>query len=70
MSIGTGSSTWTVDDNNNTLSFRLASIKFVSGDGIYFEGVKLGGGGVDIQTSDTQPTGQAVGDFWYDTSKK
>lgn len=25
-------------------------------------------GGVDIQTSDTQPTDQAASDFWYDTS--
>ncbi len=24
--------------------------------------------GVDIQTSDTPPTNQIVGDFWYDTS--
>ena len=31
-------------------------------------GLRLGGGGVNIQTSDTQPTDQAVGDFWYDTN--
>ena len=49
IALGSGTETWTIDDSEaNTLTFKLASteteIKFKSGDGIYFEGTKLGSG--------------------------
>lgn len=47
IKIGNGSNTWSIDATTpNTLLFKLGAteIRFVSGDGIYFEGTKLGSG--------------------------
>jgi len=64
LSVGTGSTTWSIDDiTSNTLSFKLSTVekvKFVSGDGIYFEGTKVGSGSV-TSVSGTSPIASTGG---------